>query len=124
MAGPVAGGAARDTRVKPNCCCCCDCCSANGEKREEEEWEREKTQSPIKKRRRNQNQMERMWREREKIIDGCDDGFRYNHVPTTSNHRSPFISSGQNKTLISWKDFCWGRKIKEGKAFFGGTFKK
>lgn len=64
--------------------------------------------------------------EREKIIDGCDDGFRYNHVPTTSDHRSPFISSGQNKTLISWKDFCWGRerKIKEGKAFFGGTFKK
>jgi hypothetical protein len=53
--------------------------------------------------------------EREKIIDGCDDGFRYNHVPTTSDHRSPFISSGQNKTLISWKDFLVGGEREKNK---------
>jgi hypothetical protein len=34
-------------------------------RKEKKKSGREKTQSPIKKRRRNQNQMERMWRERE-----------------------------------------------------------
>ena len=35
MAGPIVGGAARDTRVKPNCCCCCSA-------KKEREREREK----------------------------------------------------------------------------------